>query len=57
MGLLLTLDHHRDTLIKILKEVKVLKGIIVDKLGHVVNVVFIMVQIYFSPEELGDEGN
>ena len=57
MGLLLTSDHHRDTLIKILKEVKVPESITTDKLEHVVNEVFTLNQISFSPEELGDEGS
>mgnify|MGYP004583504257 CR=1 FL=1 len=49
MGLLLTSDHHKDTLFKILKEIKVLKGIATDKLRHVVNSVFAIDQISFSP--------
>ena len=56
MGLLLTSDLHREALIKILKKVKVPKGIATDKLGHVVNEVLALDQISFSPEELGDEG-
>ena len=56
MSLLLTSDHHRETLFKILKEVKVPEGISTDKLGHVVNFVFSLDQISFSPEELGEEG-
>ena len=56
MGLLLTSDLHREVLIKILKEVKVLEGIATDKLGHVVNEVLALDQISFSPKELGDEG-
>ena len=37
MSLLLTSDHHRHVLFKILKEVKVPEGISTDKLGHIVN--------------------
>lgn len=57
MGLLLTSDHYMDTLFKILKELKVPKGIAANKLGHVVNVVFTIDQISFSLEELADEGD
>ena len=57
MSLLLTSNHHRDILFKILKEVKVPEGISTNKLGHMVNSVFVLDQISFSPEELGDEGN
>ena len=56
MSLLLTSDHHREMLFKILKEVKVPEGISTDKLGHMVNFVFALDQISFSPEELGEEG-
>ena len=56
MSLLLTSDHHRETLFKILKEVKVPEGISTDKLGNLVNSVFALDQISFSPEELGEEG-
>ena len=56
MSLLLTSDHHREMLFKVLKEVKVPEGISTDKLGHVVNSVFTLDQISFSPEELGEEG-
>ena len=52
MSLLLTSDHHKEMLFKILKEVKVPEGISTDKLGHVVNSMFALDQILFSPEEL-----
>ena len=54
MGILLTSDHHKDTLFKILKEIKAPEGITTDKLGHVINSMFTVGQISFSLEELGN---
>ena len=48
---------HHEALFKILDEVKVPDSVSTDKLGLIVNSVFTMDQISFSPEELGKEGN
>ena len=57
LGLLMSSATHRDALFKVLDEVKVPDNISTDKLGLIVNSVFTMDQISFSPEELGEEGS
>ena len=57
LGLLMSSTAHREALFKVLDEVKVPDSVSTDKLGLIVNSVFTMDQISFSPEELGEEGN
>ena len=48
---------HHEALFKVLDEVKVPDSVSTNKLGLIVNSVFTMDHISFSPEELGEEGN
>ena len=57
LGLLMSSTTHREALFKVLDEVKVPDNISTDKLGLIVNSMFAMDHISFSPEELAEQGN